>query len=776
MNQHTGIKLTLCAAALAVAFPVIAQEAAKKPGDEIQEVIITAAKRKESIQSVPMSVDALTAETLQKMNVQKFIDVEKLSPGLVLNAADGRGQNVSLRGVTFDPDTGASPTVQVYWNETPISTSDAFRSMFDIGRVEVLRGPQGTLRGQTSPAGAITVATRVPNLNDMEGTISQTLGSRSLWNTQAAVSVPLIAGKLAMRVAGVYDRSESGVHNVSNGRNNNDRARGGRISLLYQPLKDLEILLVHQQLTDNNVNYPVNVGVPVAEQGSGPRLSADGRTSVVDGNYDFYNRAKLTSLNVNWSFAGHKLSYIGGFQQSNETDGRDLDVTNVIPGFDSQQLVRISGKQRTHELRVESTDNPFWNYMFGTYYAYNDAQASFTQPYAYYFPAPYMAPLTVALDGYSAPGSYSKGSAIFTDQRWALSASDHLEAGLRMQKNQSYSQQFISVFGSVSASLPESMAHLDTKHWTGSFSYKHNFAKDLMAYGSYAGGYRPGGAVDFVTAQGLDPKYITYKPEKTNSIELGIKSKLLDRRLTLNADVFQQHIKDYIARANGINVRTGAVAGEVAGPGVGGTYPADAATGGINLNTNGDVLTRGVEATAIWNVMPGWRAQFSASYVDAHYDNAMLYCNDSNNDGIPDSGGAAVQPGRQVSLCRSSRPLADTNGNEAGRLSMALQSEYARAVGKFEGFVRGLVRYNARGYNQELDHHIASFAPVDLYLGVRDPGQKWELSLWSQNLFDRSVDRGARPAYFGGLSGGYARIALPEERKIGITLRYDFDN
>jgi iron complex outermembrane recepter protein len=215
-TYHPTIKLSLCAAALAVAFPAAAQEIPVKPG-EIQEVVITASKRKESIQTVAMSVDALTAESLQKLNVQQFADVEKLSPGMQLDSADGRGQSVALRGVTFNPDTGASPTVQIYWNETPISTSDAFRSLFDIGRIEVLRGPQGTLRGQTSPAGAITVATRVPSLTGVEGTINQTWGSHRLWNTQAAVNVPLIEGKLAMRVAGVYNRSEGDVHNVSNG-------------------------------------------------------------------------------------------------------------------------------------------------------------------------------------------------------------------------------------------------------------------------------------------------------------------------------------------------------------------------------------------------------------------------------------------------------------------------------------------------------------------------------------------------------------------------------
>jgi iron complex outermembrane receptor protein len=512
----------------------------------------------------------------------------------------------------------------------------------------------------------------------------------------------------------------------------------------------------------------------VAGQGNGPTLTPDDRSSVIEGNYDFYNRTKLTSLNVTWNLDGHKLSYIGGFQQGWETDDRDIDIANVIPNWIDQQLVKIKSLQRTHEVRFESTDAKFWNYMFGLYYAKNDASARFTQPYTYFFPVPYGVPMEVQLEGYTGPGSYGKGSAFFTDHRFALTANDIVEVGARHQKNESYSQQYVAVFGTVSAALPENLAHRSTSHWTGSASYKHTFNKDVMAYVSYAGGYRPGGAVNFVTAAGLDPNYILYKPEKSNSIELGVKSSFLNRKVTLNADIFQQKIKDYIGRANAINVRTAAVPGEAAGPGPGGTYPADAATGGINFNTNGDVIARGVEATANWRVNPDWRVQLSASYVDSHYDNASLYCNDSNNDGKPDNAGTFVQPGRQVSVCRSSRPVADTSGNEPGRLNAVLQSEYTHDIGNYEGFVRGLVRYKPASYNLAMDTRIASFTPVDLYVGLRDPEQRWELSLWSQNLFDRSTNSVSTLSYVGGLPGGYRGVDTPQKRRVGVTLRYDF--
>lgn len=772
-NRQAAMQLTMGAVAIAIAFPVVAEEVSKKP-DEIQEVVITASKRKESIQSVPMSVEAVTAESLKKMNIQQFSDVEKLVPGLVLNTNDGRGQNISMRGVIFDPDTSASPAVQVYWNETPINTSDAFRSLFDIGRIEVLRGPQGTLRGQTSPAGAITVATRRPDLDNFEGTISQTIGQRSMWNTQAAVNMPLVAGKLAVRVAAVYDRDKDGIHNVVNGRENIRRSRGGRVSVMYQPTKDLEFLLVHQQLTDNQVNYSVNVGAPVPGQGTGPTLTARDYASVLDGPYDFYNHSELTSLNATWNVEGHKLSYIGGRQQSRETNLRDLDI--VIPKYSNTQEVKLSGPSKSHELRVESNDNAFWNYMFGYYYSKYKIANEVSASFVYQWLGKFEPPLSATLTGYGSPNNFSKSTAFFTDHRFALTPNDLFDVGLRHQKNESYGQQYINIFGTISTALPNDRAHLDSKRWTGSASYKHNFNKDVMAYVSYAGGFRPGGASLFVTAQGLDPNILQYKPEKSNAIELGVKSKLLNRKLTLNADVFQQNIKDYIARANAIWVRAGAVAGEGPGPGPGGTYPADSALGSFSFNTNGDVISRGIEATAMYSIMPGWQATLSASYVNTHYDDALLYCNDSNNDGIPDGDGTLVQPGRQVSQCRSSRRLVDVFGNAAGKLNVSLQSEYAQQIGSAEGFVRGLVRYVPPAYNFERARETSSFTPVDLFVGLREPAGKWELSLWAKNLFDRAVVYPVPTAYVNGYTGGYSGINQAQRRKVGVTLRYDFDS
>lgn len=111
-----------------------------------------------------MTVDVATGEQLQKLNLFDFKDVQQLAPGLEITNIDGRSNSATLRGVTFNPDQGTSPTVDVYINEVPVDAQTAFTAIYDVAQIEVLRGTQGAFRGRTAPAGAITLTTRRPSL------------------------------------------------------------------------------------------------------------------------------------------------------------------------------------------------------------------------------------------------------------------------------------------------------------------------------------------------------------------------------------------------------------------------------------------------------------------------------------------------------------------------------------------------------------------------------------------------------------------------------------
>ena len=125
---------------------------------------------------------------------------------------------LSERGVTFDVTSGADPTVAMYMNDAPVETNFLFQSMFDIGQIEVLRGPQGTTRGVAAPSGAITLTTRKPNLSEIGGYGSVTVTDQHGRNVQGAINVPVIRDMLAVRVAGLLDQDDfDGVNSIHSG-------------------------------------------------------------------------------------------------------------------------------------------------------------------------------------------------------------------------------------------------------------------------------------------------------------------------------------------------------------------------------------------------------------------------------------------------------------------------------------------------------------------------------------------------------------------------------
>jgi iron complex outermembrane recepter protein len=198
-------KQKLITKTIAATLALMAHSGAVHAGKELEEVIVTAQKKDETLQTVPMTVNAVTADTISKYNLLDFKDIQSVTPGLTIQAQDTRTSTIAMRGVNVLTDTGYGPGVAIYWNEVNYDIDSAFSAMYDIGQVEVLRGPQGTLRGITAPAGAVTFVTKGPSFNEIEGTIEQTLGERSLSNTQFGISLPIIEDVLALRIAGLYD-------------------------------------------------------------------------------------------------------------------------------------------------------------------------------------------------------------------------------------------------------------------------------------------------------------------------------------------------------------------------------------------------------------------------------------------------------------------------------------------------------------------------------------------------------------------------------------------
>jgi iron complex outermembrane receptor protein len=293
----------------------------------LEEVIVTAQKRSESLKNIPASINAFSGDTLKDYNVLKFSDLESLTAGLQIDNLSARSGQMSLRGITHNPASAAEATVTTYWNQAIVDSNAVFQQMFDIERIEVLRGPQGTLAGRTSPAGAINMHTAKPNLAEQEGEIRATVTDNAGLNTQIAASFPLIPGELAVRVAGVFNESDlDEIKNDLTGEVSNEVTSAGRISISWEPTKSFSADLAVQYLDREIDDIQVLTGTPIGSDLLDPngvlgeldtydrrdvRVGVNGDADNTDA--DFLN----TSLVMNWGLEAHTITSVTGYHETN---------------------------------------------------------------------------------------------------------------------------------------------------------------------------------------------------------------------------------------------------------------------------------------------------------------------------------------------------------------------------------------------------------------------------------------------------------------------------
>jgi iron complex outermembrane recepter protein len=205
----------------------------------IGEIVVTARRRAETLQEVPQTVNVVTSDTLDKYVVINFQDVSQLVPGLTLESGTtGYTANASVRGVRFAIEAQASgPTTEFYINEAPVEANSIFQAQYDIGQIEVLKGPQGTIRGRSAPSGAFTLTTRPADPSGgWNGYVATTFDDHEGMNLQGAVNIPILEDLSAVRVAGQRDENDSnGIKSATTKRVPSQETSSYRVSLAFTP-------------------------------------------------------------------------------------------------------------------------------------------------------------------------------------------------------------------------------------------------------------------------------------------------------------------------------------------------------------------------------------------------------------------------------------------------------------------------------------------------------------------------------------------------------------
>jgi len=269
----------------AMATPGLAQDANAPQSAEEQpaagEIIVTAQRREEKLSKVPISVAAFDAEVLKTRVITSEQDMGSLVPGLIVKNGQNSNQlSFSMRGQTLDPFSGTSPAVLTYINEAPYIPNNTATSLFDLGSIQVLKGPQGTLFGRNATGGAVLYSTPMPG-NDIGGYLTLRAGERNSFQAQGAIDLPIVTDKLAIRLAFDYTKGDGYIKNVNTGNTLGDKdSKSGRATIVFTPTETIKNTLVVQYADVKGTEGTGNLYNYYTIGGIGSQFINNGITSV----------------------------------------------------------------------------------------------------------------------------------------------------------------------------------------------------------------------------------------------------------------------------------------------------------------------------------------------------------------------------------------------------------------------------------------------------------------------------------------------------------------
>ncbi len=826
----------------AFALPAYAQEA--PPADEANEsddtIIVMARRREESLQDVPVVVNAVTGDAIERLNVRRFEEITNLVPGLGLTAnANGIGSSSTLRGTNHDVNvSGENGTIQYYLNDAPVPSGIVLQAMYDIGQIEVLRGPQGTLRGRSTPSGSITIGARKPDLTAVGGYMSGSYGTASANNVQFAFNVPVIADKLGIRVAGLRDVNRGNrVTSTSSTIEPRGETQSIRASARFEPTDFIKTGFTYQRMKIRSTAFdqvqsfsnlvpgfapsvtanpaPGNnflTNLPSTRLNAGIILPSDRRaveTSPrrVGQDFTFYN------WNAEVDFAGQSLYYVGSHSNSHFVPFTNSDTGGAFGQLLLQRNTNTISVGSTHEVRLQNQERigGIVDYVVGYFQQQGTAETSLIDVSVLqgYFPIGGGNFVSVANPGsfttntpiYLPPGKGTEKS-YFGNLTIHLGEATEIAGGLRHVNfvNRSaglYINCSLAQFAAGScAQTPGTANNYDVSKTVYSATIRHRFSPDLMVYAATGTSFRPPVRAigDFSTSYSpLEVTHTTFGPETSTSYEIGIKSDWLDRRLTVNITAYRQKYTNYPFRAAGagvtyININSSSIAERSA----------------FSFISAVPVTIKGVEAEISFRPSRNFSITTVTSYVDSRIKNARIACTDALNnstgavgkDGIPDVTRPTLA---QLQGAYGTEHLAECliNGQSATfqpKWSGTVQAEYSLPVADGAAvFLRGLYAWRGSTSNDPFNRFddVGAYGLFNGYVGVRDPDGGWELSLYGKNLFNTtrivtaedsatSVNTTAlnfatfRPA--GGVSyeSNYSNVTVNSPREVGVTLRLSF--
>jgi iron complex outermembrane recepter protein len=783
MRRHqtrSSIALYAAITPLLCIAPAAAQNGASASA-AIEEIVVTAQRREQSLQDVPVAVTAVDADTLAESRVDSVAGIQAISPSInfdVTNSA-ANSANIRIRGIgTTGNNRSFEGAVGVFVDGVyRTRAGQALQNWVDVESLQVLRGPQGTLFGKNTSAGALLISSRAPSLAHVEGSYDFTVGNYGLWLARGALNAPL-GEDVAVRVAGMGSTMEGFITDPNSGEDYNDRnPRALKGQVLWQASEDLRLRLIADWSEErNNCCYgqvdaidgplqPYIYGVLLPERGlAPPSPDFDDYEMVLSNNTDQTIKDKGVVLHVDYGLGDGSLRSVTAQRRWNiEQLGMDADFTGAnILTINESFVTDFFSQELTYNGRIDAlgfADSA--DYVVGLYYADEEIFANYQllwgdQAQAYFdtlLGAQGAPPGTVdASEGLWHDADFpatSESYAAFTHWDFRLGERFGLIAGLRYSRDEkrgAYERSFFSPVPNTAFRAlriqpgPEFDETFEDDAVTGTLALQYRLAERAMAYASYSRGYKSGGVnIDNTAAGGAAnnpdecvegescvPEDPTYRSEFNDGYEIGLKSEYWDRRVRSNLAVFYNDLKDLqVALFSGTAFSV--------------TNAADATVYGAELENS----LRLTEALSLQLDLT-WLAK--AQYGD---DPALDLS----------SAGQANLSGRDFAQAP------ELAANAALSLDQPLTPAYALTG-------RIAAQYSGEQYtNPSNDEKRGARTEYDVGIGLRSTRHGWSLSAWCQNCTD---ERYVVQHFNSPLQGTDRNAYVSAPRTYGVSLRGSF--
>ncbi|HUD94677.1 TonB-dependent receptor [Sphingobium sp.] len=729
-----------------------ADESGRAEASGLSPIIVTARRRAEDAQQVPAAISVVGGDYLDRSYTVNTGQLSQLVPTLNYSSANPRNTAFTIRGLgssvvaVSQANDGLEPGVGFYvdqvYHARPATAAFDFT---DIEQIEVLRGPQGTLFGKNTTAGAINITTRAPSFVP-EAREELSVGERNFVQAKASASGPLIDGLLAGRISGLVTRRDGVIRNVHDGRDHNGIGNQAvRGQLLFTPGADFSLRLsadfanfqsdcctqvflrVGESLRNPSRQFPA---LAAGQNYAPPSRNPYDRITDIDGPLDVRTSEGGISAIADWNLGGATLTSVTAWRFWNWDAENDRDYTGLP--IQMSQHIPSRQDQYSQELRLASNGDRRLSYVLGLYYF---RQKITGRPISIYGPlAAYwlIGPTTGAgntpvpgnlLDGYGTDGHtrfVTDSYAAFGELNYRLADRLTLTGGLRYTYEEKEGEYSSTVSGGlattnmalINAKLsvlrPQSYAASDKD---GSLSGRVNLAWSLtdalMAYASFARGFKSGGInmsglpLDNLNQPALSTAVI--RPEKNTTYEAGIKASLLDRRLVFDLAGYWTDVEDFQATIVD-SAQTVALRGY--------------------LSNIPKVTVKGVEVDATALLAPGLTVRAAGTYAHGEYSD------------YPAGPCPLELQGAGTTACTLTGQRLSGLPRWAGTVGI----DYRLPVGSDGAFILHADTSARSGYfgDPSLSRYtwIKGYNVTNALVGYRSE-KGWEIDIFARNLFDR---------------------------------------